>query len=595
MTSFWESQRGSRAQGGVMAGLALALILILGVAVVGLSNPNLAGGPDSKNTQSNAQATAAGVEQSLESANAALLAESWSDDDLDLASPDEKAATKSIFGSGRWSSMDTNTREALSAQLGAFLLTSQASQTDKGDLSNIEPIKVNTTTRVDYYGWFRAQAEGPDDELILGEDIEYIHEGKIHIPPERVNQSRSFSLDIVVTHDDGQTYLEVWKNPVGEVRVLSDSGGDTGVSGDDVITIDLLEGTANGNSYGDGIDQNISNGEIKLKNIDDEWGHAELLFNGTSPIDHSNDDPSESTGAKARTLEIISSATLDIEYQTGDSTGTERVNYNFETDFDPSFSVSDPPKKSFFDVEIRWTEPTLENLSANDGDAVIAINVTNTGDLNDTQTIDLDGFNYGSTETSVDIEEREISLTGGESIGYTAEWEDVSDSLSCGTSFVCNLAFTNVTAASEDDSEEVRLFDGADENATVIDYPFSGNLRMSVASSMKPKEKYTISLYVVNKNSGDVYNNVDPGDHSIITSVPGAFFSPSIGKIKVSGDTPGGTGVICAILQSTEGEETLTEYPEGEQDKAPVANPGSITCQSITVEEGDNDGGDDPF
>lgn len=243
-----------------------------------------------------------------------------------------------------------------------------------------------------------------------------------------------------------------------------------------------------------------------------------------------------------------------------------------------------------FAVEIAWTRPTLANLSANDGDAVIAINVTNTGDLDDTQTIDLDGFNPGSG-TTVDIEEREIALNGSESIEYVAEWENVQGSLGCGTAVTCDLAFTNVTAASEDDSDRARLFDGADGNTSVIEVPFSGNLRLSVASDMEPGEKYAVNLYVVNEKSGDVYNNIDPNAHSIITSVPGAFFSPPLGKIRVNSDTPGGTGVICAILQSTEGEETLPEYPEGDRDEAPVANPGSLTCQSITVEEGEDDDG----
>jgi hypothetical protein len=443
-----EFEKNTRAQ-GVVAGLALALVLVLGVAVVTLAAPSMAGDSGTDSVKSEAEATAEGVPYVFESANQYLMSESWVRDTAP-GTPAFNDKVDAVFQSGGLSSIDGLTQYAVKSYLGEYLSTTQTTQTQRGDIADIEPVTFETATQVDYIGPFAERGS----TLTLADDVTSFYEGTLKLMRGQLASSQSNGVTMVVDDGANQWQATFWKHN-NEIRMVID--GDTHSVTANEVKLDLVNGKINGNDVSFTIGDGVSNpAEVRLESIGNDWGGVSLLVDGDSSLAAANNDPATGTGEKARSVEVITRAVFDVNYQSDSASSTERVEYTFDPSSAYSMgSIASPPDPANFEVQVVSLDYDVTPFNVvNKGPrpynyATATVEITNTGGLGDSQTITLNGEAGGSTEDDEDSET--VTLDGGDSTTVTLKWD---------FGYGYDDKVLAVIAESEDRSDRVQFHDG---------------------------------------------------------------------------------------------------------------------------------------
>lgn len=251
-------------------------------------------------------------------------------------------------------------------------------------------------------------------------------------------------------------------------------------------------------------------------------------------------------------------------------------------------------KPAFFDVNIYDAIPPAEDPRVDNHVLVIA-NVTNTGDLEDTQDVWLEqSSKYSHPET---VNETTVTLDGGNETTLTMYWPEA-----VGSAFRCpprvprcsQSQDTTVTILlySEDDSdgETVTLETAPDPHVSEYGPPRT-EIFMTFEGSIEAGDSVSVSGLVESHRSG-LSAELDPGTHSaFVPDGDDEVWFDSNGNLQIEQGASGTYTPCLAAGETVSNVDQVTDDPELGPEDAPTAAKGQFTCKTITVGDGGGGGG----
>ncbi|MCU4753823.1 Ig-like domain-containing protein [Halobacteria archaeon AArc-curdl1] len=322
------------------------------------------------------------------------------------------------------------------------------------------------------------------------------------------------------------------------IATLSPSSGETDTNGEHVTTLsedgatndDVVRVHANSGGSGDTLRVEFEQGAIFDVTIDDSnspVAPGEMLEvnvtventgseEGTQNIAFDFDDDGTINDEENLTLGSGDSKQLTFTYDTtGEAEGEYDVRISSDDDTDVD-TVTIGENVPYFDVQIDETnDPVAE------GDTLeVTTTITNTGDVEDTQTIELD-FEGGQ------VDSQEVTLAGGAddtvTLTYTTEVGDAGD--------------REVVVSSEDDSDSttVTVFESGGVNFTAGDVDVDNTSQTFTfdASPLGNNDEATIDLSDPQDNGGIDYSG-DDVEVSVSGSVSSAEYDRDAQEIRFS-------------------------------------------------------------
>jgi uncharacterized cupredoxin-like copper-binding protein len=246
--------------------------------------------------------------------------------------------------------------------------------------------------------------------------------GPFDVDLTRSDRSESETADFAVTRNGDAVELSTFE--VSDLTVTSpreqtitfEPDGDFGSK--ERVSIDLTDAQAGSVNYGEDVAVTGGSGEAEMKVVDNE----DVVYVTYTAPDGGFGDEVELT------LSEVTPTGTGGTYEVGVSRGSAGTDSTmFDVRLSPwplprdgnddmnstTFDVQEPP---FFEVEITDT-----NSPVTEGETLtVDVNVTNTGDVSDTQTLNLTDSGFNGTERNTE----DVTLAGGESDdSITLEWE----------------------------------------------------------------------------------------------------------------------------------------------------------------------------
>jgi hypothetical protein len=420
---FKSSQRGQ----GTLAGIALGLILVLGVLIVGVAIPAMDSGGEQESVDSSVDTSLTGFELSVTESNQRALSEGWTSSDLGISpGSDPVDETRGTLTNDDWNSLDSLTRDALVEYTGTYIERTSTSQATQGDLSDIEFVNSPETRNVtSLIGSLSAEGS----TAVLVEGVSTVDHATMEVHWLSLPVGASNAVEIVADSGSGTWKAEAWRTPGkygnSKIAFRADGMGYTEKYSKDYITVDLVEGTVNSDGMSeDDISTSIQDGvlsdtEIRIENADSEWGGVELITDGESPLGPGGETDPEN-GDMTRDVEVITSAEFDATFQSGSTTRSDRISYSF----DPSNAVYIEDDEPVGDPPIPYFKVDITNVDVpipSDGETTLTLtaDITNIGGAEDTQSIVFDTGTGYSQKT-------DVSLSTSSSTEVTFVWPDAS-------------------------------------------------------------------------------------------------------------------------------------------------------------------------
>ncbi|MDZ7730549.1 MAG: hypothetical protein U5K37_06030 [Natrialbaceae archaeon] len=254
-----------------------------------------------------------------------------------------------------------------------------------------------------------------------------------------------------------------------------------------------------------------------------------------------------------------SSITLEWMTSTGDA-GNSTATVSSENDSDSTaVTVEEPPEPAFFDVAITGTNSPVQEGQTLTVDA----DVTNTGDLSDTQDINL--------AVNGDVDTQSVNLAGGDSTSVTLEFATSSG----------DAGNYTATVSSENDSDSTAV--------TVEEPPEQAFFDVAITGTNTPVEEGdTLSVDADVTNTGDL-----AGTQDITLAVDGAVDSQSVNlaggastSVTLEWDTANGDAGNYTATVSSDNDSDSTAVSV-EEPPEPAFFDVAITGTNSPVEEGD--------